>query len=283
MSALLQQTDKWLKLRKDKVGASDAPVIMKVSPWKTPYQLWEEKVGITENSFKSRSMQRGLDLEDKARDKFEEMTGLCVFPTVVFHPEHSWMMASLDGMDIGKNHIVEIKCPGKEDHQLAKSGKIPQKYFPQLQHQLEVCGLDMVYYFSFDGEDGVLLELHREDKYIKNMVSKEKEFWECTRSFIPPEMSEKDFQIKSDDMWNEVAHKWLKAQENIKEFENEERELREMLICMSNKKNCAGAGVRVYNVARKGNIDYSKIPELNGVDLEIYRKPAIKCFKILKT
>lgn len=283
MSALLQQTDEWLQFRKDKIGASDAPVILEVSPWKTPYQLWEEKVGVRENSFKSKSMQRGLDLEDKARDKFEEMTGLCVFPTVVIHPENHWMMASLDGMDIGKNHIVEIKCPGKEDHELAKSGKIPQKYYPQLQHQLEVCGMDMVYYFSFDGEEGVILELYREDKYIKKLVTKEKEFWECTQSFIPPAMSEKDFQVKSDDMWNEASHKWLRAQERLKEIENEEKELREILICMSNKKNCVGGGIKVSKVVRKGNVDYSRVHELNGVNLETYRKPPIECWKIIKS
>ncbi len=48
MSALIQHSNEWLELRKNKIGASDAPIIMKVSPWKTPYRLWEEKLGLTE-------------------------------------------------------------------------------------------------------------------------------------------------------------------------------------------------------------------------------------------
>ena len=120
MSALIQQSNEWLELRKNKIGASDAPVIMHVSPWKTPYQLWEEKLGLKE-SFSSSAMKRGLEMEESARKAFEKETGLVVFPQVLFHKEHEWMMASLDGIDIEGKNIVEIKCPGKVDHEIALS------------------------------------------------------------------------------------------------------------------------------------------------------------------
>lgn len=42
---LLQNTQEWEKFRLQKIGASDAPIIMGVSPWKTPFQLWLEKQG----------------------------------------------------------------------------------------------------------------------------------------------------------------------------------------------------------------------------------------------
>jgi len=193
------------------------------------------------------------------------------------------MMASLDGMDIGKSHIVEIKCPGKEDHEMAKSGKVPEKYYPQLQHQLEVCGMDMVHYFSFDGEDGVIVEMYKDDKYIKKLVTKEQEFWECTQNFTPPAMLERDFQIKNDDLWSEASEKWLSINKKMKDLEDEEKQLRDILICMSNKRNTIGAGIKVSKVVRKGNVDYSRVHELNGVNLESYRKPPTECWKILKT
>jgi predicted phage-related endonuclease len=41
-----QQTPEWLEFRKNKIGASDAPIIMETSPWKTPYQLWLEKLSL---------------------------------------------------------------------------------------------------------------------------------------------------------------------------------------------------------------------------------------------
>ena len=54
------------------------------------------------------------------------------------------MRASLDGISMDQE-ILEIKCPYKpnrldSDHQKTKEGKIPEKYWPQLQHQLEVFG-----------------------------------------------------------------------------------------------------------------------------------------------
>src|SRR5689334_6309347 len=142
MSALLQNTSEWLEMRRNKIGASDAPVIMGVSPWKTPFQLWEEKLGIGKEKETTASMRRGIDMEEEARQKFEELTGHIVFPKVMFHPDYEYLMASLDGIDMDHKVAVEIKCPGREDHECAMDGVVPEKYKPQLQHQLEVTGLD---------------------------------------------------------------------------------------------------------------------------------------------
>jgi hypothetical protein len=75
----------------------------------------------------------------------------------------------------------------------------------------------------------------------------------------------------------------MSVNQKMKELENEEKELRDILICMSNKKNTVGAGIKVSKIVRKGNIDYSIVHELNGVNLERYRKPPTECWKILKT
>lgn len=68
---------------------------------------------------------------------------------------------------------MEIKCPGQADHDVAKSGKIPEKYIPHLQHQLAVTSLKLAYYFSFDGV-GVIVEVERNDSYIEQMIDLEK-------------------------------------------------------------------------------------------------------------
>src|SRR5271170_1345030 len=126
MSLMIQNTPEWLEMRRNKIGASDAPIIMQVSPWKTPYQLWEEKLGIAKQKQISYEMQRGTNLEEIARQEFEKMTGLIIFPQVVQHPNFEWMIASLDGIDLAHENIVEIKCPGINDHQYALDGKIPE-------------------------------------------------------------------------------------------------------------------------------------------------------------
>ncbi len=273
MSHLVQGSPEWLEMRRNYIGASDAPVVMEKSPWKTPYQLWQEKLNLVPVQEITASMQRGNDLEAKARAKFEEMTGLFVLPAVVMHPVIKFMMASFDGMDVEKKNIVEIKCPGKEDHTQAEFGQMPEKYYAQLQHQLEVAQLDKAYYFSFDGENGVIIPVFRDDKYIKAMVAKESTFYDCIQSFTAPEMTRRDFQYKDDQEWASRATQLLSIRALRKNYEKLEQSLESQLVEMAEGKNCMGFGVRVAKIARKGNVDYSTIPALEGLDLNQYRKP----------
>ncbi len=279
---LQQQTEEWLNFRKNKIGASDAPIIMGVSPWSTPYQLWEEKIGVKKGKIVTAKMKRGIDNEEAARKRFTEKTGISVSPKVMAHPGYEWMIASLDGIDQEEKNIVEIKCAGREDHLLAMNGQIPDKYYPQLQHQMEVCGLDMAYYFSFDGKDGIYLECQRNSKYIKKMIEMEQEFFRCMQDFVAPKLTDMDYLIKNDEMWSECAKEWLENQKQLNNLEKKDKELREKLVLMCDGRNSCGEGIQVSKVVRKGNIDYSLIPHLKNVNFDSYRKEPIECWKITK-
>jgi putative phage-type endonuclease len=290
MNFLIQQSPEWLEMRRNKIGASDAPIILGLSPWSTPYQLWETKVGIRPEKEQTEQMKYGLLKEETARKKFEEITNMFVLPQVVVHSKYDWMMASLDGMDIEHKHIVEIKCPGKIDHQYAKEGKIPDKYFPQLQHQLEVCNLDSSFYFSYfesfvDGElvvDTALLECKRDEDFISKMIKEEKQFFSCMQDFIPPKMIEKDFIKKTDLLWTELAKEFLELENELTEKETRKTQIREMLIHLANGANSEGCGVKVSKLYRKGSIDYSSIPELKEINLDKYRKSHVEYWKVSK-
>lgn len=280
MSALIQQTEEWHEFRSRHIGSSDAPKIMGVSPWGTPYQLWAEKLGLQRQPEKTYAMQRGLTLEDEARECFIADLDMIVLPQVVVHPEYEWMMASLDGMNIECTHIVEIKCAGKEDHELACSGIMPPKYFPQVQHQLAVTGLDMAYYFSYDGDRGVNLEIHRDDEYIKKLIEKEFIFWNQLQNLEAPPLTEKDYTHHTDDVWAAAVGEYLLDNQVLKKAEEKLKRSKEQLISMSAGKNSTGGGVQVTHVVRKGSIDYSAVPELFGLDLEKWRKPPTEYVRI---
>lgn len=280
MFNLQQNTPEWLEMRKNKVGASDAPIIMGVSPWTTAYQLWEEKLDLVPSKQETLPMKKGHKLEELARLELEKMTGFFFLPEVRLHSTLPWMMASLDCIDPEGHHIAEIKCPGIEDHSIALDGKIPDKYFPQLQHQLEVCQLEKGYYFSFYEAKGVIVEVYRDDTYIKKMIEKEKRFWECLQEFSPPEMTERDYIQQTDPLWKDYASEWRMLNEQIKALEAKEKHLREAIIAMSGKKNAIGAGIKLTRFMRKGNVDYSAIPELKQVELDKYRKNPIESYRI---
>ena len=90
---------------------------------------------------------------------------------------HAWMRASLDGLSPDGGHVVEIKCPGEKDHQLADSGFVPEKYYAQLQHILAVTGLAEISYWSFRFDHTVLLKVKRDDGFITGLIEKEAAFW----------------------------------------------------------------------------------------------------------
>jgi len=225
-------------------------------------------------------MKEGKRREEEARQEFERMTGLVVFPAVLTHPEHEWMIASLDGIDIEHENIVELKCPGNEDHQQALSGSIPDKYIPQLQHQLAVTGLEKAYYFSYHAKHGVIVEVYRDDAYIKNMIEKEQEFYQCLQELTPPPLSNMDYVQKNDDLWQTVSERWKNASEQLRRFEKSEKELREALIHLADNKNCIGNGIKLTKSLRRGVIDYKSIPELDGIDVEKYRKENTASWRI---
>lgn len=183
---MIQGSQEWLEFRKDKIGASDAPVIMGISPWKKPLKLWEEKVGLKDDKISSYVMRRGLEMEPLAREYFNSMLDLDMQPYVTINFNYPWMMASLDGYDAKNNLALEIKCPGKVDHDLALQGKIPEKYYAQLQHQMCVMDLNEIYYVSFDGLSGPILQVKRDQNYIDLLLEKEINFVNCIESFTPP-------------------------------------------------------------------------------------------------
>jgi putative phage-type endonuclease len=184
--AFVQGTQEWLTFRKSKITATDATVIMGVSKYKDIKQLYIEKTTDIPWQKPTKHMQRGNDLEPLARELFSIKTGILVEPVVIISKKHPWMMASLDGLSTD-NIIVEIKCPGNIDHNIALNGKVPKHYYPQIQHQMSVCDAEIAYYFSFDGIDGVDILVKRDDEYIEQMILEEKKFYKSINDRIMPE------------------------------------------------------------------------------------------------
>src|SRR6185503_3402644 len=196
-------------LRRNFIGASDAPIIMGVSPWKSPLQLYREKAGINTQQQENRAMARGTHLEDEARKKFESIMLLEMPAKRLFSKTYEWMMASLDGFNDGSRTAVEIKCPGMAAHAMAMKGEIPEYYIPQLQHQMYVAELESIYYFSYMSENNhKIIECMRDDSYIEKMIEKELKFWDCIQNMVEPEMTDKDFEIKSDLSWVILSNEW---------------------------------------------------------------------------
>jgi len=273
-----QNTQEWKNFRSLKIGSSDAPSIMGIG-FNTPYQLWRIKMGF-EDVKENFAMKRGKNLEPFARDEFIKKTGINVFPKVLQHKKYEWMIASLDGISLDEKHVVEIKCSGKEDHSLARKGKVPEKYYPQLQHQMAVVGIDSISYYSFHESDSAHVRVDRDDEYIKRLIEKEFEFLRCLKEFSPPKLSDKDYVQQNDEEWGKLAEELKKCKQELERNKKKEKELLENLVAKSNGQNSVGFGIRLNKICRKGNINYAKIPELKDIDLEQYRGSSVEYWRV---
>lgn len=277
-----QNTPQWLDYRKGKIGASMAAAIMCVSPWKTPLQLFEEIV-FEKSSPPNAAMIRGSDLEQCARDWFNKTIGGDPFePLVIESREYPWHLSSLDCARFveGQIEIAELKLAGGEDHLTAIEGRVPEKYYPQVQHQMFDAGVDFCYYVSFDGKNGVALRVERDEKYIKKLISTEMAFFRSTIDFKPPEPTDRD-RIAIDDPEEVVkAERYCEISRLIDELEIERADLKNALIENLKSPRVKIGHLEATKVVRKGTIAYDEIEVLQGIDLERYRKKPVVTWRL---
>lgn len=268
---LEQGSNEWLSWRRQHIGASDAGVILGCDPYKTPYQLWQEKLGMFTPEVTS-AMQYGKDNEEKARQYFNHEMNVNVIPRVMVHPMISYMAASLDGLSECRKVLLEIKCNGSKNHQIAKEQGLPPHHYAQVQHQMEVIGVNKCYYLSYVETDPVIIEVLKDYRFISKMLISQHEFWKCIEEFTPPTMSNKDYMHISNPSFSDIAEEWRKTNQELRRLQEKERELKDTLINMCNGNSSIGGGVKLSKRVRKGSIDYSIIKELENVNLECYRK-----------
>ncbi len=197
-------SSQWLAWRMGGIGGSDAPAVMNASPFKDRMTLWLEKTGRVKPPRRNAAMQRGLDLESFARLEYERMTGIPMPATRGKHPEHDFIRVNADGANRDARRALEIKAPGKKDHDIARKGLIPRHYIPQLVHTLLVLDLPVIDYFSFKGlpplptgavpifpeltrGQGIIIAFKRNAKLEKQLLIEEKAFWKCIEDDVPPD------------------------------------------------------------------------------------------------
>jgi len=284
-----QGTKEWLEFRRTRIGASDSPIIMGLSPWKTPYELWMEKTGRREPPGMTDNQAFGHQMEGRIRLEYEAQRGELFMPEVVTSSEFDWMIASLDGISGDRETIIEIKTCGAKVFAEALQGHVPDYYMIQVQHQLfcsKAKRCTMLFYNHSEqvktGNGLAIVDVmpneniqaetvhHSADFYYKNMLED-----------LSPPVSEKDYVPFEDCAEVKKAAKdWLDAHRCMQEAKKKKEAAEQILKDATDGGNSLGHGVKLSYVTRKGSVDYSKITELQDVDLDAYRKPSVTYSKI---
>ena len=272
--ALLKQgSAEWHAHRQQFRNASETAAVMGLSPWMTPRQLWQLKTGRVEPKPATPPMKHGTLMEPKARDAYEVKTGHIMQPLVMVDGDYS---ASLDGITLDGDLIVEIKCPYKgqasELWQSAEVGEVPEMYRVQIQHQLMVSGAALADFWVFDGETGILIAVERDEVCQQRIRRAWEEFQNYLDTDKPPPMTEFDVEVREDQTWLDAAACYIKAKaESDSAVLALEQAKQSLFGLASNHPTIKGGGVTVSRYWKGGNVDYKRVPQLDGVDLESYR------------
>lgn len=194
---LPQGSSEWLKMRSIKITSTDAPIVMRISPFKNRRTLWLQKMGLEEIDPINSKMQRGTELEPIARELAIKELGIEFSPAVVEHDAHNWLISSLDGISPCLEYILEIKCPSEDVHNLAIQGAIKNYYQCQLQHHLLVTCSKKAFYCSYRPEHAqplVILEIEPCIEMQAEMFEEERIFFEMMRNGVMPE--DESFKFK---------------------------------------------------------------------------------------
>lgn len=281
-----QGTEEWLKLRKGKITASKIAIIMGLSPYQTPRQLWEEELGFRAPQESTPHMQAGLDAEKEMADYFYEQTGIEVVPEVVFHKDYPQFMASLDGINLLRSVITEFKNNNKSYHEMARIDQIVRFHQAQMQWQMFCEGehIREARYISRNSGEKIIIPVYRDDSFIEEAKAAAFEFLRKIEDLEEPELTDRDYVDARDDVFladKARLYKYYTAMS--REFASKSEAIKEEIHSYANGKNILGNGIKITRYKIPGRLDYDAIMKHHNIDVEKcqqFRKPEITSYRI---
>ncbi len=311
---IVQRSKKWHVWRGQGITASMIPVIMGLSPYKTPYELWAELVGFKKPDDLSDNyhVQRGVEQEPEARDAVENEYGKPYMPVCVEADHNPLFRASLDGLyKLGdQKEVLEIKCPCEKIYFeiLEQQGKAPtfQMYAAQVQWQLNTSGsLTGRLYFYLRGKRPISTLIRRNDAFIEKAEKAALHFWELVQTKTPPKMIEGRDKVVYDTPISNTDSDWLAKVNQYKEKSNYHAELAQKTKAVKadlkqlesyfteqvpgDVQTFSKDGIRATRIDKTGEVDYRALleeleKELNVVIpqslIEKHRKQGSSYFRV---
>jgi putative phage-type endonuclease len=170
----------WLTARRSGLGASDTAAVLGLNSYRSALDVWLDKTatGPAEDAA-GPAAQMGHDLEAWAArltaKRYPALGKLVPTPGLLVHPEHSWMLATVDyGLaDRGSRtapvrELLEVKTTSVANYRRNwVDGVPPSGILVQCQQQLAVTGLSVVWVTCFVGGmdgPGTLVEPYRVER-----------------------------------------------------------------------------------------------------------------------
>ena len=297
-----QGSESWLQWRNAGVTASDMPIIMGLSPYKTIFQLWLEKTGRANPPDLSGNphVQRGHALEDVAWQTAETHLGEIILPACGECSEYPVLRASFDGLTPA-DMPVELKAPSDRvfsdvlNH--GRDSATYKLYEAQVFAQCVVAGSrEGLLMFYREGANPLYFDITLTSDIADRVLECAERFWTAIQSDKSPPMDPaRDLFIPESGecewRWRGLARDWRarqlrikSAEDEVKRLKAEQKLLEKALVSeMGDALLADYAGVKVTRYNKRGTIDHNallKALEVGEDVQEQYRKPAIQVTKL---
>lgn len=192
--------DKWLEVRKQGIGSSDAAAACGIHPYLSMLELWMIKTGRMRSDIDDSAtnidgyspLYWGNTLEPMVAKYYQQHTGNKVrrVNAILQHPdpEQHFMLANLDYAVVGNEEvqILECKTAGEHGAKLWKHG-VPLYVTCQVQHQLAVTGKTAAHIcVLLCGHEAKIYKVERDEQLINSILWHERLFWQYVETDTPP-------------------------------------------------------------------------------------------------
>lgn len=278
----------FLAERRKGVGGSDAAALFGLSKWRTPLQVYREKIGEATDEPEHEALYWGTVHEPAIRQRYSEVTGAAVYvpDKMIRSVQYPWMIAHLDGVVDTGDDVFGLECKTADARTRYLWGdpwtdQVPDAYAVQVQHYMAVTGYEKFHIaVLFGGNNMEIYAVPRHEGVINRLIEEERTFWlNHVELNVPPEPIDADERLSaaasrypSDDgtemdeqeaeAFEPLVQKYLAHEADMKEAEAKMKEVKaEIMEKMGETKVVKGANwsVRWGSVAGRKTIDYKSL------------------------
>jgi len=173
--------DEWLEMRRQGLGGSDAAAIVGLDRYRSPFDVYADKLGLRPEIPDNEAMRQGRDLEQYVAERFMEATGKKVRRrnAMLQHPEYPFMTANIDRWVVGENAGLECKTTSVLNKTKFSQGEFPPRYYVQCMHYMAVTGAERWYLAVLVLNKAFhVFTIERDEAEIQALIAAEKDFWE---------------------------------------------------------------------------------------------------------
>jgi len=257
---LQPNTPEWLEARKKYRTASEAPIVLGISPFTSPDTFKLIKAGLKKQYY-SKAMQLGHELEDKSRQWANEHLGKNFVEEIWVNGDY---LASLDGRD--GDTVLEIKTSDITYNKLV-DGIIEEHYHAQIQQQLHCCGSEVAYLVAYSPKQDAFAisePIYPAPHYIEEIAKA----WDTFEAMPVPEKI--DFSDSAEVI--NLFHEYEQLKQQADALKEQMDAIKAKLIERANDHSIEAQGYKLTKSKPRTSYDYSKACKDAKLDMEAYKK-----------